>query len=519
MRVSPVLSTSFRSRGSMDRSATWQLVEDDTKKEQQSPVVKLAQKDLPVQLVSKLPSEASGLKVVHSAEEFNMELSINNNQVTSSDLMTSTPISNRMKLNQEAVHHANVGSSKWSTKRIIRKSEKFASAGSFKRPTSSNTVTRPGNAAEDHSDAMLDTDSDFELTFVSHSGRPASPENFSGFSFSDAEESSRNLELLNRAIENDNREMGGDLFLQFGTDCEEERTVDKNEDQALADDESVNKVRRSTRKRLPNKRTDSVIYELDEPSSKRITRASAVTEAKRGRASSTITLSSGGTVVESKRGRGNSTITLSSGGVSSGSSSRSKKASLKSPPQFSSTLKIKTEPIDKESVKSKSPDQKPPTTETEMTKPKRGRKKAIHHLDVSTIKIEPPDNKRLSAIPAISSSEAVITRSTRSSHLGRSKSMKVNSNLESTVEMMSPKSKTGKRRDQRKESDSIVQVPSARSSRSSSTSSVSSSLNSTTGEKSTRRRKRALAGQVRVLFTGFDDDEDRQMVYSLGNLP
>ena len=58
----------------------------------------------------------------------------------------------------------------------------------------------PGNAAEDHSDAMLDTDSDFELTFVSHSGRPASPENFSGFSFSDAEESSRNLELLNRNL-------------------------------------------------------------------------------------------------------------------------------------------------------------------------------------------------------------------------------------------------------------------------------------------------------------------------------
>lgn len=48
--------------------------------------------------------------------------------------------------------------------------------------------------------------------------------------------------------------------------------------------------------------------------------------------------------------------------------------------------------------------------------------------------------------------------------------------------------------------------------------SSSSSTTSTTSSSKTRRRKRALAGLVRVLFTGLDDEEEHQIVHHLGNV-
>ena len=51
-------------------------------------------------------------------------------------------------------------------------------------------------------------------------------------------------------------------------------------------------------------------------------------------------------------------------------------------------------------------------------------------------------------------------------------------------------------------------------SRNNNNSTITSSSN--ISETPARRKKRALAGLVRVLFTGFDDENDRQIVFKLG---
>ena len=352
-------------------------------------------------------------------------------------------------------------------------------------------------------EADAETDTDFEMTFSgSQTSTVTSPEPFRGFSLRDMQESCRHFQKMHKIIDvseaeesnedNSSQSSNPARFLDFGTDYVEPGPIlvvevkkevvnPEPEPQPIAEPEPV---RRSGRKRLPNTRlTEGEMFQLNSTVSRRSTRSSASSD-----------------VAPPKKSR-NSTITLVTSTPSSSTATKSGRGRKKAVPVLEPLVTppvVKTEPCTSEE-----------TVQAALKPTKRRGRSNINTEDIIPLKeikrepktetASPAGNRTSQRLPSMDGDDGAVVRvdvdpvplpSPIPVRRGRPPKVKVK------VEVVNQS------------------MRSARSRSSSLDTTVSSTTNA--ASKSTRRRKRALAGKVLVLFTGFDDESDRLIVQQLG---